>query len=791
MDSNNNKLNGHLPEVKKAKLSSVQLFVKQVVSHKYLYFSCLFLSLVVAFLVNRYTKPIYMVDASALIKETGNSNTNPGALLTESAQVEAEETDKSQEIALLTSSSFIYRVLKSLDFRVSYYRQGKIGIGEIYDNLPFKVSLRDTASLSKIEGKRFQISFPDKEHFFLKEIDKKKPNQLGRAFPVGKSVLVNSCPLLINITPSFNLNKDVKEDFEFEIHDLKDLANSYKSNLSIFQDDPKSSVFQAQLITPVPNKGIEFLNTYVKQYIDEKYEEKSRSASQALSFINEQINSIRSSLGSAEASLASFQAANTYSDAAGMAGRNLDAISQLENERAGLSVNERYYSSILRDLNSEKGMDQLVAPSTLGIQDGLTDGLVKQLTDLQIEKNSYASEGGGNKNPLIKDLDGKINNVKNALRENLRNLSENNRVKLGQVNARSNQFQANMYSIPKAEKQYTDIKRSADFNEGIYLFLMQKRVEAGILKASATIDNKVIESGKLQSSVPLSPKKTNNYALAILIGFALPFGILRFREALNKKVAGKDEIMNYTSIPVVGTIYRNIDDSPFVVDTGSRTAVSESFRMLRSNLIYLAKDRSKKIFLVTSTDSGEGKSFTSTNIAFSFALTKKRTILINLDLRVPSKVYKELDQGELGVSSYLEGMSSITDVIITTSNPHLHFISTGTLPMNPSELLMEKRLEELLVYLRANYDYIIIDTPPLGVVTDPFIIAKYSDINVIVVRENYSLKERLSELEGLFKEGKIDNMCMVINDIRLDKKGYNNAYYYQNKPKKKRLVSQN
>jgi capsular exopolysaccharide synthesis family protein len=289
----------------------------------------------------------------------------------------------------------------------------------------------------------------------------------------------------------------------------------------------------------------------------------------------------------------------------------------------------------------------------------------------------------------------------------------------------------------------------------------------------------------------LKPKKANNYALAALIGFAVPFGFLKLREGLNKKVAGKDEIISYTSIPVVGTIYRNLDDSPFVIDTSSRTAVSESFRMLRSNLIYLAKDRSKKIFLITSTDSGEGKSFTSTNIAFSFALTKKRTILVNLDLRVPSKVYSELDQGELGVSAYLEGDSSILDVIVTTSNPYLHFISTGKLPVNPAELLMEKRLEELLVYLRANYDYIIIDTPPLGVVADPFIIAKYSDINVLVVRERYSLKERLSELEELYKEEKIDNMCMVINDVRLDKKGYNNAYYYQNKTKKKLAISQN
>ncbi|HZF65909.1 MAG TPA: polysaccharide biosynthesis tyrosine autokinase, partial [Chitinophagaceae bacterium] len=723
-------------------------------------------------------------------KETSNANVHPAILLTEKSQIQDLGPDKSQEIALLTSTAFIYRTLKSLDFRISYFKEGTLGKDEMYDHLPFKISIPDTALVQKLEGKRFKISFPDKLNFEIAEIGSGATNS-GRRFPLGQRLSINGCPLMVNLTTSFSLNDDVNKDFEFRVNNLQELAGVYKGKISIFQEDDESSVFQVQLTTAQPKQGIAFLNAYTKQYIEEKYEEKSRSAAQALGFINDQINSIRSSLGSAETNLASFQAANTYSDAAGMAGRNMDAITQLENERAVLSVNERYYSSILQDLNSNNNLDRLVAPSTLGIQDGLTDGLVRQLTELQIEKNSYTAGGGGAKNPLVQDIDVKISNVKAALKENLRNLSNNNRVKLGQIAARTNQFQANMYSLPRAERKFTDIKRSADFNEGIYLFLMQKRVEAGILKASATVENKVIEPAALLSSVPLSPKKVNNYALAVLVGLAIPFSFIKIKDALNKKVAGKDEILSYTSIPVVGTIYRNLDASPFVIDASSRTAVSESFRILRSNIIYFAKERSKKVFLFSSTDSGEGKSFTSTNVAFSFALTKKKTVLVNLDLRVPSKVYKEIDHGDSGVSSFLNGDASIKDIIQSTSNPYLHFISTGELPINPAELLMENRLEDLFVYLRANYDYVIIDTPPLGIVADTFIIAKYSDINVIVVREKYSLKERLSELEDMYKDHKLENMCMVINDIRLDKKGYTNAYYYKSKASKSILASQN
>ncbi len=241
----NNKLNGHLPQVKKVKFSSFQLFAKQVNRFKYLYLGCVLLSLVAAFLINRYTRPIYMVQASVLVQETGSGNANPGAMLTEQGQSQSMDMgmDKSREIALLTSSSFVHRVLKSLDFRVSYFREGNFGVGEIYENLPFVVSLPDTASIAKIEGKTFKISFPDKEHFLLREINKNNDADPSRTFPVGKSIRLNNCSVLISLTPAFNLNTDIKEEFEFAVNDLNSLASTLKYDISIFQEDPKSSIF--------------------------------------------------------------------------------------------------------------------------------------------------------------------------------------------------------------------------------------------------------------------------------------------------------------------------------------------------------------------------------------------------------------------------------------------------------------------------------------------------------------------------------------------------------------------
>lgn len=758
-----------------------QAFLKQVVAHKYLFLFFIALSIAGAYLINRYTTPIYMVRTSLLVKDPGAGNNNVGSLLLSKEGGSDQESglDKSQEIAIITSYPFIYRTIQALDFTVSYFREGGVSKHEIYGSLPFEVNFMDSTLIDRAEDARFKVRFSSNETFTLEDITEDDKKSKKQTFKVGQKININGCPIVVRTTPQFNKKNDINQNFEFYINNLKNLALEYKDEITINSDD-ETSIVVIDFNTTVPQKGLDFLNEYTKQYIKDKYEEKSRAASQALAFINEQINSVKGTLGSTESNLATFRANNTFTDPGAMAGRSLDAISQIEGEKASLALSEKYYSSLLNNLNNNQ-IDQLVAPSSIGVSDGTTENLIKQLGDLQMEKDSYAASGNS-KNPLVQDIDLKINQVKSTLRQSVQGVFSSNRTKLNQLNARAGEYQAKVYNIPLAEKTFTDIKRVSDFNDNLYQFLMQKRVEAGILKASATMENKIVEP-PFQSSVPLEPKKGRNYVFGFLIGLLIPLGIMRLRTSLYKKVTGKEEIENTTTIPVIGTIYRNLDSSPFVIGSGTRTAVSESFRMLRSNITHLTKNPSKKLILITSTNSGEGKSFTSINIAVSFALAKKKTILVNLDLRVPSSAYELLGSGADGVSSYLDGKTSLQSIIQVTSTPSLHYISTGELPINPAELLMEGKLETLFDYLRAHYDYIIVDTPPLGIVADPLIIANYSDLNVLIVREKYTLKESLFELEQMHREGKVKDVVMVINDVRLSKKGYSNAYYYKSNHK--------
>ena len=754
---------------------------KLITKHKFLFLVSCILCLAIAFLINRYTKPVYIVSSKVSVSEKNPNENLMNQSQDRAAAIESGGIDKAEEIAILTSLPFVQKTIEALDFKISYFRQDKIGKTELYQKAPFKISLPEPSLLSNISGREFLIKFKNTQNFVIEDITK-EGNSDKLSLQTGKNISLNGCPIIVSTTSFFDIDRDINKDYFFRINYNTVMAFNFKDNLEIISDNDESGIIQINLKTSTPEKGVAFLNKLTEQYIKEKYEEKSRSATQSLAFINEQINSVKGALGGSESSLASFKAANTFSDPNAMTNRNLDALAEVQDETFNLRQQENYYSSLLNDINSSTAVDQLVSPSSVGIQDGATGSLIKELADLQTLKNSYAASGDS-KNPYLQDIDMKINAGKKALRETVSKLQNTNRSRLGQLNARAGQFQSNVYRIPLAERQFTDISRSKDFNESLYLFLMQKRVEAGIMKASAIVEDRIIEPA-LFSTVPLQPKPVRNYIFGFVIGFLLPLGYIKLRTALNKKVGGKDEIQDSTTIPIIGSIFHNLDTSALVVRKESRSAISESFRILRYNLTQFTKNGSKKVILFTSTKSGEGKSFSSINFALSVAIAKRKTILINLDLRLPSKAYEELTMSnDIGISSYLNDSASIKDIIQKTDNPYLDYIPTGELPSNPAELLMEgSNLETLIKYLRTVYDYIIIDTPPLGVVADPLIISSYSDVNVLVVREKYTLKENLFELEDMFNEGKIKDVVMVINDVRLDKQGYKNAYYYK-KPK--------
>jgi capsular exopolysaccharide synthesis family protein len=595
--------------------------------------------------------------------------------------------------------------------------------------------------------------------------------------------MIGGNALLVERTPNFNSSQVANQDYVFVINNWQDLVMAAKDQLMILLPENESSVLDIYYKTSNPKKGIDFLNEFAKQYISYKYESKSRAASQTLDFLDNQLTSIRTALVSAESQMERFKTTNTYSEASGMTNRNLETLSQLEEEKAALVVNDRYYNSILGSLRENRNLDKLVAPSSMGIQDNVLNSLINQLVELQIEKSTFSADGQS-KNPLFKELEIKISNIKSSLRENLNNLIRSNQMRLSQINGRSRTYQASLSQVPKSERQFIDIQRIYNLNETIYKLLLQKKVEAGIIKASATVENQIIEPAFQESYLPVYPKTSNSYALALLFGLAVPFAFVWLKGALNNKITSKEDVQSMTTMPILGTIYHNTTSSPYAITPTARTAISESFRVLRSTINSLSINKTVKVLLVTSTSSGEGKTFNSINISASLAVARKRTVLINLDLRIFSQLHKLMKQ-EVGISNYLNGEVAIEDIIFPTDNPFLDYIATGPLPNNPAELVMDEKFPVLINHLRSTYDYVVIDSPPLGIVSDPLIISKYTDFNIMVIRQNYTPKDKLAELDQMYMEGKIKNVGIILNDVPVNKDKYQYGYFTEDKKKVK------
>ena len=776
------------PRVNKKTTFKNRLLLKRILAYKYLFLVSVLLFMTGAYFYNLYTPPVYLVKSSVLVKEADPSQSDMAQILYEKKGNETPEKNMADEIAILKSYPFIYRTMRTLDFRVSYYTKDQFTTREIYEKRPFRVSFIDSTLTSTVTGSPFQITFIDKNYYTLEnegyELTKDNP-EWKTQHKVGETVMINGNPILVEITPDFDPAQHARKDYEFIIHNWEELVMTAKSRISILFPENESSVLDVYYETSIPQKGIDFLNAYTKQYIDYKYENKNKAATQTLDFIDDQLTSIRSTLTTYEKSLETFKTENTYSEAGAMTDRGLTALSQLENEKAALIVNERYYNSILESLNSERNLDKLVVPSSIGINDGTLNTLISQLVELQIERNSFSS-GGQTKNPIYQELTIKINNIKKTLQANLNSLLSSNRIRLNQINSRSRTFQESVNQVPKAERQFVNVKRLYDLNSNIYELLLHKKVEAGIIKASATIQNRVIEPAYNESGAPIQPKKTNTYILALLLGLGLPFAFVWIKGALNNKIASKDDVMSLTSMPVLGTIYHNTTSSPYAITTNSRTAISESFRVLRSTLNSMSVNKTSQVLLVTSTSSGEGKTFNSINIASSLALARKKTVLINLDLRIYSQLHKLMKQ-EVGMSSYLNGDIAIKDIIFPTDNPMLDTIATGPLPNNPAELILDDRFPLLINHLRETYDYIIIDSPPLGIVSDPFIIARYTDLNILVIRQGYTPKDKLAELDQMYQEGRIKNVGIILNDVPVSNDKYQYGYFSDDKKKVKAL----
>ena len=726
-----------------------------------------------AFLKNRYTVPVYAIDASVLVKDTKDP-TDAASEFLYGDEYFGVSTSIVNESILIKSFSQLKEALQDLNAEVSYFREGNVLTSELYGNSPIKVDIDTTSShipfdvffRCKLHGDEgFELSVRDNDELTKKFED--------RTFQFGELIKVSGFKFVItkNVANGFS-------DVLFKCNDLTKLASNYRNRIVIAPFEKESSILKISIQGTNPDKEIDFLNTVVTNYISRGLDEKNLNATKTIEFIDVQLAKITDSLGLIENQLEVFKKSNSGIDLTGERQVLLERILELDQEKARLDIKDKYLDYLAEYLTNSETSEGLVVPSSLGIVDPTLSQLIDQLIQNQIELQLIENEIN-TENPVIQAKQDRITQVRKNILENLNNLKKANKISTGEIENRLSDLNQKLQSLPGVERQFVDIQRTYNLSETLYLFLMEKKAEAAIARSSNTPDLKLVDASMVVGS-PIKPKPMRNYMVAVILGFLIPVIVILLLDFFDHKVRGREDILKYSGeIPFLGVVGHSSKNLDLVVEKQSKSAVAESFRSIRSNLKYMVSENGKSnTFLITSSISGEGKTFCALNIAYIFAISGKKTLLMGADMRRPN-MYKKIGiDGEIGLSNYLADIVDIDKIIQTSSFQDLHVISAGNIPPNPAELLIGTRMKDLMKYAKENYRYIILDTPPVGLVSDALELTKYSDANVFVVRQNYSLKPSLINISDMYRNKKIEDLAILFNDVDLRKRNYGYGYGY-------------
>jgi capsular exopolysaccharide synthesis family protein len=530
-----------------------------------------------------------------------------------------------------------------------------------------------------------------------------------------------------------------------------------------------------------------FLNKYVALYLNANLDKKNKAAISTIQFIDSQISQVSDSLLTSESKLRDYRTSNQITDLPFQGQRLVDQLSKMESDRAELDVQKRYYKYIIDYFNKNNDIANVVPPSSMNIADPIMNKLITDLLELNSERANILNSNS-QKSLFLGQIENKIKVQKETIIENVKNNLNTLNLSINELDYRYNKLSGAISKLPKAEISMGGIERKFKLNDAIYTFLLQKRAEAEISRESSLPDYEIVSPAREITSIVIAPKKTINYIIAIFLALLMPSLYILIKDFLNDKLVSVFEIEQLSKHKVIGAIYMNKHRMEAVVAERPRSSISESFRILRTNLSFRFNGEASRVILITSSTPKEGKSFISFNLAASIASMGYKTLVIDCDLRRGTLHDKFNVDNSIGLSTYLVNKSLLDDVIVNTFVPNLFFIPAGPVLPNPAELLESNITEKLFQYLRLHFDYIVIDTSPIGAVADAYLLMKYASQTLLISRQNYTKKDIFVEVIRGLETNKFANYDIVFNDVNYKKSSYGRyygAYYDDDKSAKK------
>ncbi|MGM9476219.1 GumC family protein [Pedobacter sp. GSP4] len=721
---------------------------------------------IVAFLYIRYTPPTYQINAKILV----NDNEKGGAIGKQSSGLMdlggllGSNNSVDNEAEILKTRFLMEQVVRQMQLNIIYSKKSGLVLREMYE-APLKINIvkgadtitTTTLNIHKVSSSKLQITGKN----FQKTV------AWGELFNVKGVGLVKVEPNSIN-----SLNDD---NYYVSVSSIDSRVAALMQRLSVSVTNKQVSVIDLGLMYPVPKKGEDILSKLIGSYISINLSDKNSIADSTYKFIKERLNVIASELGDVENKVENFKQKNQLADMSEQGKLLVQNTGEFAAELAKAETQVTILSNLESFLKSDNGSKR-VFPSSLIPQDLVFSNLMNQYNSLLIEKEKQLLSVT-EESPFIQNINRQILGLRGDILSNVESAKNNYLTTRNRLRTQLSQAEGQVSNVPQIEKNYLKLARNQQIKQELYIFLMQKAEETAISKTSNIAIAKTIDPPKSQVA-PVSPKNKVVYVFAILAGFAIPVILIFGQNLLNTRITTKEEITSLTNVPVVGEISHNTSSDNLIVANQSRSAISEQFRALRTNLSFYLKSKEEKVILLTSSMSGEGKSFTAINLGNILALAGKRVLLMELDLRKPGLSAKLGVNNDIGFSNYTINQSiNITDIVKPlTINKNMFIISSGPLPPNPAETLMNDKVSNLIENLKEEFDYIIMDAPPIGVITDAQLLSRYASVTLYLVRQKVTQKDQLKIVEELYRNKKMHNLGIVVNDIISKYYGYGYGY---------------
>lgn len=722
--------------------------------------------LAISYIYLRYTVPIYKTTAKVLISSDKSQSSGEDAMAKALSSQFSTSSNVEGEAEIFKTRHLMEKVVRDLKSYITYYHKGQILSVDLYKDSPVRLTLLD--SPDSISPVSLELAFSgNKLRLFNKTYDKVVDFYQPFIVPGLGRVQIERGSGEIDKNSSYQIN----------VSTIKNTVSALMGKLDVSIPIKQVDMIYLNYTNPVVANSEDILNSLIKAYIDGNLLDKNKIADSTIAFIDNRLLYVGKELGSVEGNVQDFKQKNKLADLTAQSSLLISSSGEYLEQQAKVETQLNVLNSVENYLTTS-GSNQRLVPSGILLDDPTFQTLVERYNTIVLEKEKR-SIGQTEDNPYMQNLNNQIALAKNDMLTSLKGMRKSLLISKDQIQSRSNQLAGQVHKVPVVERGFLDLSRQQQIKQELYVFLLQKREETAISKTSNISNCKIIEPPT--SYGPISPIRTNILGYGFVLGLFLPFAVIFIGDRMNTKVNSKEQVTNHTQVSIIGEIGKSANIlETIVVGQDSRSPISEQFRALRTNLTFFLQEDQKTI-LLTSSMSGEGKSFISINLATVLAISGKKVVVMEMDLRKPNLSNKLMMKNDFGFTNYIVSNEVLPSAIIKPSGTHenLFIINSGNIPPNPTEIILNNRTDLLMQELKERFDYIIIDAPPIGMVTDAQLLSKYADLTLYVVRQGYTYKDQLEIPQEIYITQKMKNIAILMNDVKHEGNyGYGYGYGY-------------